>query len=969
ESYNGDIGLTKRDRDLNLLSESSPSLSNIKARLRDQHNDSVSFQLKSMASSNAGSTYLLPSTPSSNMKNSLVDTINDLHNENNTNHHHHQQQHQLDHSNVEGAKNNNNQQTYKDRRRNYRLEKKKMAQELISAIQDPTIIVMSDWLKIRTTYKQWNKYFCELRPGSLYLYKNQKTYKSSNWIGSVMLKMCELIERPSKKNGFCFKLFHPLEHPIWSPKGPHGEAFTSLMFPLPAASIIFRAPSEEAGRKWMEAIELSLKCSSLIVAPKTTILSNNSTNSAPNTPFSVGTPPNGTINIEQRMGHFSSALNSIDRSDDDIVLSTSHQSGCANFNDSEIEKHFDLCDDGHTDLGDDSQEHHSSDDTDDSFFEDEDDTAEAVVQEAIELNDRSKNDHHDVAIVSSNVNSVGNIVETPYIFDGGNEEFGLVGDAGQTEDVPEENKSLLWTLLKQVRPGMDLSKVVLPTFILEQRSFLEKLTDYYYHCDILSQAAIEEDPLLRMKLVLKWYLSGFYKKPKGLKKPYNPILGETFRCFWEHPETNSKTFYIAEQVSHHPPVSAFHVTNRKDGFCISGSILAKSKFYGNSISAILEGTAKLTLLTRDEEYLINFPYAHCKGIFLGPLAFELGGKITITCAKTGCKTELEFKLKPFFGSEDQCNLVQGKVRFGTETIATIEGHWDSEIWYKDKRGKGNSELFWSGIDPKVKSSRLRRHVVPIDLQTETESERLWHKVTLAIQQQNQQAATMEKTILEEAQREAVKQRSARMEIWTPNLFNFDTTQHDWLYKMIDTSPWNVRTDIRQYEHDYVIETLTRRLSKSNGQSIDRSALQKDQMKKSSVRKKFRIRRQITWADPSSGDYDYNENNKCGAQKLERGSSSLQTMIHSSLDNIESQLNSIKNTLTTLQREQDSLRNEMNQLNRCVRSQIDTTIIHAQSSSSSSSSLLPFYITRFRLRDATDFLPTEFKQVLNEFSIF
>lgn len=86
-----------------------------------------------------------------------------------------------------------------------------------------------------------------------------------------------------------------------------------------------------------------------------------------------------------------------------------------------------------------------------------------------------------------------------------------------------------------------------------------------------------------MKSVVKWYLSGFYKKPKGLKKPYNPILGETFRCYWTHPTTNSRTFYIAEQVSHHPPVSAFYVTNRKDGFCISGSILAKSKFYGNSV--------------------------------------------------------------------------------------------------------------------------------------------------------------------------------------------------------------------------------------------------------------------------------------------------------------------------------------------------------------------------------------------------
>lgn len=33
-------------------------------------------------------------------------------------------------------------------------------------------------------------------------------------------------------------------------------------------------------------------------------------------------------------------------------------------------------------------------------------------------------------------------------------------------------------------------------------------------------------------------------------------------------------------MSHHPPISAFYVSNRKDGFCLSGSILAKSKFYG-----------------------------------------------------------------------------------------------------------------------------------------------------------------------------------------------------------------------------------------------------------------------------------------------------------------------------------------------------------------------------------------------------
>lgn len=41
-------------------------------------------------------------------------------------------------------------------------------------------------------------------------------------------------------------------------------------------------------------------------------------------------------------------------------------------------------------------------------------------------------------------------------------------------------------------------------------------------------------------------------------------------------------FTLRPQVSHHPPVSAFYVSNRKDGFCLSGSILAKSKFYGKN---------------------------------------------------------------------------------------------------------------------------------------------------------------------------------------------------------------------------------------------------------------------------------------------------------------------------------------------------------------------------------------------------
>ena len=42
--------------------------------------------------------------------------------------------------------------------------------------------------------------------------------KSSHWIGTLLLTSCELLERPSKKDGFCFKVFHPLNQSIWATK-------------------------------------------------------------------------------------------------------------------------------------------------------------------------------------------------------------------------------------------------------------------------------------------------------------------------------------------------------------------------------------------------------------------------------------------------------------------------------------------------------------------------------------------------------------------------------------------------------------------------------------------------------------------------------------------------------------------------------------------------------------------------------
>nr|XP_033331169.1 oxysterol-binding protein-related protein 8 isoform X8 [Megalopta genalis] len=620
-------------------------------------------------------------------------------------------------------------ESYKAQRKNYRMEKKRVANELLSSFKDPTVIVMSDWLKVRGTLKSWTKLWCILKPGLLLLYKSPKT-KSNHWVGTVLLNTCQVIERPSKKDGFCFKLFHPLEQSIWAPRGPEKETIGAVVQPLPTSYLIFRAPSQAAGKCWLDALELSLRCSSLIIR---------STSALPR------------------------AL--------PLDTTTTHET---QWSEADYEKHFD-----EHDLDDISQPENGV-------------AADAEISASdSESEGSAKEDQPET------------INETPYVAN----ENEILGSAGEVvTELQEEQKSLIWFLMKQVRPGMDLSKVVLPTFILEPRSFLEKLADSYYHADLLSQAVLEDDAFTRMKGVVKWYLSGFYKKPQGLKKPYNPLLGETFRCYWQHPN-GSRTFYIAEQLSHHPPISGFYVTNRQDGFTISTTIIAKSKFYGNSTSAVLDGVAILTMLPRGEDYTMTIPYAHCKGIFMGTLSMELGGKVQINCEKTGYHTEIEFKLKPFLGGAEQMNQVAGAIRLGKETLATISGYWDGQIVITDKRA-GQESVFFNPT-PEVRKKRLKKYTVPIDHQGAWESEKLWCEVTQAINRDDQVAATEAKTQLEEAQRERAKERKLKSQEWIPKHFVQDIITGNWVYRHADVRPWDPRNDVVQYEQDYIVRTKTR----------------------------------------------------------------------------------------------------------------------------------------------------------------
>jgi hypothetical protein len=129
---------------------------------------------------------------------------------------------------------------------------------------------------------------------------------------------------------------------------------------------------------------------------------------------------------------------------------------------------------------------------------------------------------------------------------------------------------------------MDLSKVTFPTFVLEPRSMLERITDFMSHPDLIFgqvncslssryhtnhlrflRAENSNDPEERFMRVLSYYLSWLAHQAKRRQKAvscaymfrntplnrcyrYNPVLGEFFRCRYDY-ANGTQGFYIAEQ--------------------------------------------------------------------------------------------------------------------------------------------------------------------------------------------------------------------------------------------------------------------------------------------------------------------------------------------------------------------------------------------------------------------------------------
>ncbi|KAF2186479.1 hypothetical protein K469DRAFT_726053 [Zopfia rhizophila CBS 207.26] len=341
------------------------------------------------------------------------------------------------------------------------------------------------------------------------------------------------------------------------------------------------------------------------------------------------------------------------------------------------------------------------------------------------------------------------------------------GDEVTKEDetvVDAEQGNVLMHIISQLRPGADLSRVTLPTFILEPRSMLERITNFMAHPETLLPMTTIDDPVQRFVAVVKFYLSGWHIKPPGVKKPLNPVLGEIFTCYWDYPD-GTRGYYISEQTSHHPPKSSYFFMAPDHHIRIDGTLKPRSKFLGNSAASMMEGIAVMRFLNRGERFFVTQPNMYARGILFGKMKYELGDHSFVRCPESGLVADLEFKTKGYFGGT--YNAIGGYIK-DTNTdknLYELSGLWNEEMWIKDLT-TGKKELLFDATHAKHTPPKAR----PLEEQDDRESQKLWWNVTQAIKQKDQEAATDEKTRIEDMQREEAAKRADDGLDWHPRLF-------------------------------------------------------------------------------------------------------------------------------------------------------------------------------------------------------
>ncbi|GAM28033.1 hypothetical protein SAMD00019534_112090 [Acytostelium subglobosum LB1] len=328
----------------------------------------------------------------------------------------------------------------------------------------------------------------------------------------------------------------------------------------------------------------------------------------------------------------------------------------------------------------------------------------------------------------------------------------------QSQCQGQKNESVMkqaYSFIKNnLKVGTDMTKTTIPTSFVMPESFLVSIqqnTAVYSH--LLTIADSIQDPEKRFLQVLKFHL--IWPRMYFPRNPLNPTLGEVYHNQVHHMDESTNkvipgdvTRFVSEQVSHHPPISAFHFENAKHDIQYDSSQQITPVFTGKNIRAQMDVRTSIKLGRHNNTYINDkFPDGYLR---LLRWKFEFSGKYTFMCPETGHRALIHFKDKPFLGGK--WHELHIYVSRGKDTLYEITGSHVDTLHITNLKDKKSSVF--------INYNTMRREPIvepSLDSMEANNSIRVWKGVYDAFADQDVRRAGLEKHRVEEAERKKLQQ--------------------------------------------------------------------------------------------------------------------------------------------------------------------------------------------------------------------
>ena len=249
----------------------------------------------------------------------------------------------------------------------------------------------------------------------------------------------------------------------------------------------------------------------------------------------------------------------------------------------------------------------------------------------------------------------------------------------------------IWKIFKGA-VGKDLNRFGVPVFFNEPLSSLQKFCEPFQYAYLLNSAAKESNPFIRLAKSATFCIGQFVINNGRVAKFFNPLLYETY----EYVDNEQNFRYMAEQVSHHPAISAYYAEGEGWNIYANTNAILKFRITGKlDVKAL--GRTYITYTDYDDVIAFTKPDVVLRNIIIGTIDIDVEGKFQVTNEMGDiCEVDMIPSTSGQKGNlKGEIKDIDGNIKF------LLEGNWQDSIYIVNKE-TGEKINIWKIIPSKGK---------------------------------------------------------------------------------------------------------------------------------------------------------------------------------------------------------------------------------------------------------------------------